>query len=129
MKNLILSFVLVFCSFIVFSQKDTNIIDLSIVSPTLFSSCDTSANSNCKIPLSNDKNGIESFECHIQKKFSTDKYKAYVITYNSKTKYISDIWLEVSDGTDSVIMPFCSIVKIKNKKTLIKEYNKIFSVL
>lgn len=132
MKNLIIYFVLVFCSFVGFSQKDTNIIDLSTISPVLFSPCDTSINlnyKNFKIPLSNDKNGIESFESTIQKEFSMDEYNAYVITYNSNTNYISDIWLEVGNGYDSIIIPFCSIIKIKNKEVLIKEYNKVFSFL
>jgi abortive infection bacteriophage resistance protein len=132
MKNLIISFVFTFSSFVGFSQKDTNIIDLSVVSPALFSYCDSSINldyKNFKIPQSNDKNGIELFEAAIQKEFSLDKYKAYVITYNGNTEYISDIWLEVGNGDDSVIIPFCSIIKIKNKKTLTEEYTKVFSVL
>lgn len=132
MKNLVVSFVLFLVSFFGFSQNDSSFVDLTKVSPKLFSPCDDSTTYNSKIyyiPLSTDSIGIQFFKTSVESNFTVNQYKATLILYNNETEYISDIWVGVFDGNNEIQLPLCSVIRVFNSGELKTEYTKVFNVL
>ena len=129
MKNLILSLVMSFVSFVGFSQEDTSVIDLSIMFPKLWTGCTDLAVTNTKdffIPLSSDYNHVRYFEEAVESTFSKGKFQAGVILLNDKTKFVTDVWVEVTDGENYIVLRLCEINQAYNEGVLFSEYEKVF---
>ena len=132
MKNLILSLVLLFISFVVTSQEDTSVVDIRQVFPSFFSGCNCSVVSSKKkftIPLSTDIESIRYFNDDIYETFSDGIYEAMVIDLNTTTKYISNVWVEVTDGKHYIFLYLCEINQAYESGVLFSEYEKVFNYI
>jgi hypothetical protein len=130
MKKFILSVVLSFVSFVGFSQEDTSVVDLSILFPKLFSGCKDSVVTNTKnffIPLSTDYEAIGFFNDAVSATYSKGIYEVGVINWNTTTKFVSDVWVEVTDGENLIILPLCEINQAYESGVLFSEYEKVFN--
>jgi hypothetical protein len=129
MKNLVLSLVMSFVSFVGFSQEDTSAIDLSIMFPKLWTGCTDIVVTNTKdffIPLSSDYNGVRYFEEAVASTFSKGKFQAGVILLDDKTKFVTNVWVEVTDGENLIILRLCEINSAYNEGVVFSEYEKVF---
>jgi hypothetical protein len=132
MKKVILSIALSFISFTGFSQEDTSVVDLSILFPKLFSGCKDSSVVNTKkffIPLSTGYEAIGFFNDAVSATYSKGKYEVGVIEWNTTTKFVSDIWVEVTDGENIIILPLCEINQAYESGVLFSEYEKVFDYI
>lgn len=132
MKNLILFITLSFISFVGFSQEDTSVVDLSILFPKLFSGCKDSSVVNTKqffIPLSTDNEAIGFFNDAVSATYSKGKYEVGVIDWNTTTKFVSNVWVEVTDGENLIVMPLCEINQAYESGVLFFEYEKVFDYI
>lgn len=132
MKKFILSIVLSFVSFVGFSQEDTSVVDLSILFPKLFTGCKDSVVVNTKhffIPISTDDEAITYFNDAISATYSYGKYQASVIIFNYNTKFVSNIWVEVTDGENVIVLPLCEINQAYESGILFSEYDKVFNFI
>jgi hypothetical protein len=121
-----------FISFMGFSQEDTSVVDLSILFPKLFSGCKDSVVVNTKkffIPLSNDYEAIGFFKDAVSATYSKGVYQAGVLDLNRTTKFVSDVWVEVADGENVIVLPLCEINQAYVKGVLFSEYEKVFDFL
>jgi hypothetical protein len=80
------------------------------------------------IPLSSDSSAIEVFSCRIYDIYTTEKYQCYVLSYNKTDTFLSDVWVEVGDGSDSIVLPLCALERARQKGKLERELNKVFAV-
>jgi hypothetical protein len=132
MKNLILSLVLLFISFVGTSQEDTSVVDIRLIFPSFFSGCNCSVVSSTKkfsIPLSTDIESIRYFNDDIYETFSDGIYEAMVIELNTTTKYISNVWVEVTDGKHYIFLYLCEINQAYESGVLFSEYEKVFNYI
>jgi hypothetical protein len=132
MKNLILSLVLLFISFVGTSQEDTSVVDIRLLFPSFFSGCNDSVVSSTKkisIPLSTDIESIGYFYDDVYETFSDGIYEAGVIELNNTTKYISDVWVEVTDGKHFIFLSLCEINEAYESGVLFSEYEKVFNYI
>jgi hypothetical protein len=119
-------------SFMGFSQEDTSVVDLSILFPKLFPGCKDSVVTNTKnffIPLSNDYEAIGFFKDAVSATYSKGIYQAGVLDLNRTTKFVSDVWVEVADGENVIVLPLCEINQAYVKGVLFSEYEKVFDFL
>ena len=103
---------ILFISFVGFSQEDTSVVDLSILFPKLFSGCKDSSVVNTKqffIPLSTDYEAIGFFNDAVSATYSKGKYEVGVIDWNTTTKFVSNVWVEINDGENLIVMNLCEI--------------------
>lgn len=132
MKKFILSVVLSFISFVSVGQEDTSVVDLSILFPKLFSGCKDSVVTNTKnffIPLSNDYEAIVYFNDAVSATYSKGIYEVGVIDWNTTTKFVSNVWVEVTDGENLIILPLCEINQAYESGVLFSEYEKVFDYI
>jgi hypothetical protein len=132
MKNLILSLVLLFISFVGVSQEDTSVVDIRQLFPNFFSGCNDSVVSRTKkyfIPLSTDIESISNFNDDVYETFSNGIYEAMVIDLNTTTKYISNVWVEVTDGKHYIFLYLCEINQAYESGVLFSEYEKVFNYI
>jgi hypothetical protein len=132
MKKFILSVVLSFVSFVGFSQEDTSVVDLSILFPKLFSGCKDSVVTNTKnffIPLSNDYEAVGFFKDAVSATYSKGIYEVGVIIFNFETKFVSNVWVEVTDGENIIELPLCEINQAYESGVLFSEYDKVFNFI
>ena len=121
-----------FISFVGFSQEDTSVVDLSILFPKLFSGCKDSSVVNTKqffIPLSTDNEAIGFFNDAVSATYSKGKYEVGVIEWNTTTKFVSNVWVEVTDGENLIILPLCEINQAYESGVLFSEYEKVFDYI
>ena len=52
-----------------------------------------------------------------------------VIRWNTTTKYVSDIWVEVTDGENLIMLPLCEINQAFESGVLFSEYEKVFNYI
>lgn len=119
-------------SLVGFSQEDTSVVNLSILFPKLFSGCKDSVVTNTKnffIPLSNDYEAIGYFKDAVSATYSKGIYEVGVIIFNFETKFVSDVWVEVTDGENVIVLPLCEINQAYVKGVLFSEYEKVFDFL
>jgi hypothetical protein len=119
-------------SFMGFSQEDTSVVDLSILFPKLFSGCNDSSVVNTKkffIPLSTDYEAIGFFNDAVSATYSKGKYEVGVIEWNTTTKFVSNVWVEVTDGENLIVMPLCEINQAYESGVLFSEYEKVFDYI
>jgi hypothetical protein len=132
MVKKILIFVISFVSFVGFSQEDTSVIDLSKMFPKLWTGCTDIVVTNTKdffIPLSSDYNAVRYFEEAVSSTFSKGKFLVGVVSLNDKTKFVTDVWVEVTDGDNQIILRLCEINQAYNEGVLFSEYEKAFDFL
>ena len=132
MKKFILSVVLSFISFVSVGQEDTSVVDLSILFPKLFSGCKDSVVTNTKnffIPLSNDYEAIEHFKDAVSATYSKGIYEVGVLQLNRTTKFVSDVWVEITDGENVIVLPLCEINQAYESGILFSEYVKVFDFM
>jgi hypothetical protein len=119
-------------SFVGYSQEDTSVVDLSILFPKLFSGCKDSSAVNTKkffIPLSTDYEAIGFFNDAVSATYSKGVYQAGVLDLNRTTKFVSDVWVEVADGENVIVLPLCEINQAYVNGVLFSEYEKVFDFL
>ncbi len=119
-------------SFFGYSQEDTSVVDLSILFPKLFSGCKDSVVVNTKkffIPLSTDYEAIGFFNDAVSATYSKGKYEVGVIEWNTTTKFVSNVWVEVTDGENLIVMPLCEINQAYESGVLFSEYEKVFDYI
>ena len=119
-------------SFMGFSQEDTSVVDLSILFPKLFSGCKDSSVVNTKkffIPLSTDYEAIGFFKDAVSATFSKGIYQVGVIDLKRTTKFVSDVWVEITDGENVILLPLCEINQAYESGVLFSEYEKVFDFL
>ena len=119
-------------SFFGYSQEDTSVVDLSILFPKLFTGCKDSVVVNTKhffIPISTDDEAITYFNDAISATYSYGKYQASVIIFNYNTKFVSNIWVEVTDGENVIVLPLCEINQAYESGILFSEYDKVFNFI
>ena len=119
-------------SFFGYSQEDTSVVDLSILFPKLFSGCKDSSVVNTKqffIPLSTDYEAIGFFNDAVSATYSKGKYEVGVIEWNTTTKFVSNVWVEITDGENLIVMPLCEINQAYESGVLFSEYEKVFDYI
>jgi hypothetical protein len=132
MKKFILFAVFSFISFVGVSQEDTSVVDIRLLFPKLFSGCNDSVVKSTKIffiPLSTDLKSIGFFNDDVSATFSNGIYEVGVIRWNTTTKYVSDIWVEVTDGENLIMLPLCEINQAFESGVLFSEYEKVFNYI
>ena len=119
-------------SFVGFSQEDTTVVDLSILFPKLFSGCKDSSVVKTKqffFPLSTDYEAIGFFNDAVSATYSKGIYEVGVIDWNTTTKFVSNVWVEVTDGENLIVMPLCEINQAYESGVLFSEYEKVFDYI
>ncbi|MCE2711521.1 MAG: hypothetical protein LW688_03170 [Cryomorphaceae bacterium] len=106
-------------------------INYSDVSNILFAPCDSMIDNHIYeyfIPLSSDTEGIELFSKRIHDLYSMDEYEVFVLGYNQNSEYLSNVYTEVGNGLDSVIIPLCGLERTRQAGKLQKELSKVFAI-
>lgn len=132
MKNFVFSLVMLFVSFVGFSQEDTSVIDFSKISPELFAISDNTSkhiSDEYVIPLSIDKENRDPFFSLISSIYSVDKYTVSVYDFDEKNTYITNILVEVSDGEYVIFLPLCNVESVYSSNKLKEEFDKVFNII
>ena len=57
------------------------------------------------------------------------KLKLGVVEWNTTTKFVSNVWVEITDGENLIVMPLCEINQAYESGVLLSEYEKVFDYI